>query len=401
MMPKAIPPAVAMLQIDDIRRALRYYRSYKSCIAEFESALRGYFGVKYAFVVSSGRAALTLVLRAMKNLRGQTEVVVPDYTCFSVPSAVAKTGLKIAAADINQTDLGYELEHLSDAISPETLAVIVVHPYGLPCRIEQVKSLCSERGVLVIEDAAQAMGARVGDRKVGTFGDVAILSFGRGKSMTTISGGAILTNSDVLADALSIVINKIVEPIRGSYKFWAMAFAYWCFTKPGIFPIVKRLPFLEIGITKFSTSYPISTMTQAQAALGLACITTLDGHNNVRMEHSAYFAEKLGKIEEIRLIRDQPEAQGIYLRQPLLFESTEKACRTLYELETQGLGAGRAYPGCISDIPEAAESIIKGTNPVSKSHDVIHRMFTLPTHYLVTVEDRDRIIKTILRCSKA
>ena len=154
------------------------------------------------FFVSSGKAALTLILNALKTLNQRQEALIPAYTCFSVPSAIVKAGLKVSLCDIDSQTFDFDYKLLEKAINKNTLCVIPNHLFGIPADMDKINSICKDKDIFVIEDAAQAMGGSYKGSKLGTIGDVGFFSLGRGKNITCGSGGIIVTNSDTIAHAI-------------------------------------------------------------------------------------------------------------------------------------------------------------------------------------------------------
>jgi dTDP-4-amino-4,6-dideoxygalactose transaminase len=121
--------------------------------------------------------------------------VIPAYTCFSVPAAVLKAGLRPVLCDINPSTFDFDHALLERTLNGNTLCVVAHHLFGIPSNIERVRALSRARGIFVVEDAAQAMGVESHGRSLGTLGDVGLFSLGRGKAITCGSGGIIVTNS--------------------------------------------------------------------------------------------------------------------------------------------------------------------------------------------------------------
>ena len=156
------------------------------------------FGVQHAFLTNSGRASLTVILSAISEGNTRNEVIIPAYTCFSVPSAIRRAGLKVRLVDLQKSNFDYDFAHLERAISNKTLAILLVYPFGLGCDVRQVQQLAKKNGVYLIEDVAQSMGLRVGGLFAGTIGDVGFYSLSKGKPITAIRGGIIVTNREDL-----------------------------------------------------------------------------------------------------------------------------------------------------------------------------------------------------------
>src|SRR5712691_9904359 len=209
---RTLPPAAAEVTAGALLRAAAGIVAGERYRHRVESELKYYFGVRYVFLTSSGQAALTLILGALKGLTGRRQVVIPAYTCFSVPAAVIRAGLDVRICDIDPTTFDFDYGCLETTITPQTLCVVPTHLFGLPSDVPRVARMCEKHGVFVVEDAAQAMGGRYHDRLLGTIGDVGFFSLGRGKTITCGSGGIIVTNSDRIAEAIARHYANLEDP---------------------------------------------------------------------------------------------------------------------------------------------------------------------------------------------
>ena len=171
-------------------------------VAQFESAFAAYCRVKEAIAVDSGTAALHLVLLTAGIGPGD-EVVVPTNTFIATAAAVHLTGARPVFVDADEATWQMDLHALADAISPHCRAVIAVHLYGQPLRMRELEQICHDKGVILIEDAAQAHGAYFDRRRIGGFGAAACFSFYPGKNLGAFGdAGAITTNDSDLATRL-------------------------------------------------------------------------------------------------------------------------------------------------------------------------------------------------------
>ncbi len=391
-----LPPAKAILGLDDLGKAIANLHGKECPTCRFKAVLREFFGVRHVELLSSGRAALTVVLKALAAIYGKSEIIIPDYTCFTVPSAVVKAGLRVAAVDVKAETLELDPDALSGAMTKETLAVVAVHPFGIPAEMEQIERISLDLGVPLIEDAAQAMGAKTGARRAGTFGTAAIISFGRGKPMTTINGGAILTDSDELAAAISEITSKEVEPEGFSTGYILQAIAYSILTRPTGFALAKHIPFFEVGVTRFDASYKIAGMSQVQATLGLASLPKLEKHNDIRRRNADHWAEILAGVNGLHLIMQKPGTDAVFLRQPVVFNSADVAKKIYNQLSRLKLGVAMTYPSCISDIPQLKDHPAGMNKAQSLSRELCGRVLTLPTHCMVTGRVIEKVAKVII-----
>jgi dTDP-4-amino-4,6-dideoxygalactose transaminase len=162
----------------------------------FASAVRDYLGMRFVLPVNRGRTGIEIGLRAMGIGRGD-DVVLPSFLCRSVLDAVLCTGARPVFADIGD-DLNVTAKSVEAALTPRTRCVIVAHLFGAPAAIDEIEALLASRGVALMDDAAQALGARRGDRLVGSFGACGIVSCGPGKPLAGAAGGLLVTNDEQL-----------------------------------------------------------------------------------------------------------------------------------------------------------------------------------------------------------
>jgi len=167
-------------------------------VREFEQAVAGYMGVRHALGVTSGSAALKVALTALDVGPGD-EVIVPAFTFIATYESVLEVGAIPVMADIDDS-LNLDPRKISARVTPLTKAVIPVHMCGAPARIEEIVDTAKKHDLIVLEDNAQSFGGSVNGKKLGTFGDMSILSFDYYKTMTTGEGGMVITDSKELYD---------------------------------------------------------------------------------------------------------------------------------------------------------------------------------------------------------
>jgi len=186
--------------LDEIKLVLKSGRLTDGPYAqEFERKFAEYNRIKYAVSVNSGTAALDVALRYFK-LAGR-EVIVPTNTFVSTPHSVLFAGGKPVFADMKADTLCIDPDDVRKKLSPNTAGIIVVHIAGLVCpQINEIKELCNENGLFLLEDAAHAHGAMIDGKMAGTLGDAGCFSFYPTKVMTTCEGGMIITNNSQLAE---------------------------------------------------------------------------------------------------------------------------------------------------------------------------------------------------------
>lgn len=173
--------------------------------AAFEAEFAEYLGIKHAFAVSSGTAALHLALLAT-DIRPGDEVIVPSLTFVATVNAVKVVGAVPVFADVTDiSDWNISAEKIERKITPRTKAVIAVHYGGFPCRMDLICHIARERGLIVVEDAAHAPGGVFREKKLGTWGNAGCFSFFANKNMTTGEGGMVVTDDDSTAERLKLL----------------------------------------------------------------------------------------------------------------------------------------------------------------------------------------------------
>ena len=176
-------------------------------VREFERAISRYVGASDAIAVNSGTSGLHLCIRALGITEGD-EVLVPSFTFIAVANAVRYEKATPVFVDIDPQTLNLDPSLLEAAITPRTRAIIVVHTFGCPADLSSILQIASRRGLFVIEDACEALGAEYQGRKVGVFGDVGVFGFYPNKQITTGEGGAVVTRHPELAVKLRALRNQ-------------------------------------------------------------------------------------------------------------------------------------------------------------------------------------------------
>ncbi|MGQ0376502.1 MAG: DegT/DnrJ/EryC1/StrS family aminotransferase [Nitrososphaerota archaeon] len=175
-------------------------------LRQFESAFAKFTGTKYAVGVSNGTAALQLSLKAL-NIGRNDEVIIPDMTFVATASAVLLAGATPVLADVNYDDLNISLNSIKNSITSKTKAILPVHFAGRICNITEIQKIANKHGLFIIEDCAHAIGTKMKNKHVGTFGDAGCFSFYPTKNITTIEGGMIITNSKKIAEYVGMARN--------------------------------------------------------------------------------------------------------------------------------------------------------------------------------------------------
>ena len=367
-------------------------------VRRFEGELKGYHGSGHVFLVSSGKACLYLILKALQRIHpDRREVVIPAYTCYSVPSAIRRAGLRVCLCDIDPGTLDFDhicLERIFEERAHGLLAVVPTHLFGVPADVPAVRKLTDGTSVTVIEDAAQALGGSVRGQPLGTLGDVGFFSLGRGKAFTTVEGGVVLTSEGDVAAAITeemALFDGYTAPEL--FGLWVQAVALAFLMDPRLFWVPKALPFLKLGETHFDTGFSLKHMSGFQAGLARGWQKTLDGFASVRRRHTGAWAEALNGTGNLR----QPETPGpaeALLRYPFLVAEPDRRQAVLSESERLGLGVMTAYPDPLDRLPVLKPHTHSPHCPGALQ--VAQQLVTLPVHPYVTGRDRQRILDVLV-----
>lgn len=383
---RTVPPAAAPLRAADLWHGIAGLLRSRRALARLKAELADHLGVRHVFLVSSGTAALTITLKALRASSSRSRVVVPGYTCFSVPGAVVHAGLRPVPCDIDAATFDFDHGRLAQAIDDDTLCVIAHHLFGVPSDIARTAALCRARGVLVIEDAAQAFGLAWKGIPAGTMGDVGIFSFGRGKTITAGGGGAIVTNSDALADLIRRQCDAVPPPsLADVLRQLLMVTAMGVFIRPSFYWMPASMPFLHLGETIFPKSVTLQRMSGLEAGVLRHWRRRLRESAHVRTRTALSFGRRLG-------IAWTPAP---YLRLPIFAPSPAEKRALLARSRRLGLGLSGGYPSSIDLVPEVREWAGGASCPTARR--VAEHLVTVPVHHWLDARDR----RAICECLRA
>ena len=176
-------------------------------VKEFEENFSTYIEANFCQSVGNGTDALEIAIEAL-NLPKNSEIIVPANSFISSSEAVTRNGHKVVFCDVKQDDYTIDIADLKNRISKNTRAIIAVHLYGHPCDMDELLKISKEFDIKIIEDCAQAHGAKYKNIKVGTFGDLGCFSFYPGKNLGAYGdAGAIVTNNEYLFNKCKMIAN--------------------------------------------------------------------------------------------------------------------------------------------------------------------------------------------------
>ncbi|GFM37295.1 hypothetical protein DSM19430T_19790 [Desulfovibrio psychrotolerans] len=394
-----LAPAGMPFTLADMVAALAAVFSGDEALRGFGRDVEAFSGQKHVFFFSSGRAAMSCGLTALQALHPQRdEVLLPAYTSYSVPSAVVHAGLKVRLYDLDPQTMSPQPESLAAAITGKTLCIVVCHFYGLPADMRTVLTLAAERGIPVLDDAAQAMGATAsihdteaakgvanvgsGQRKAGTAGTLGLFSMSRGKTISAVDGGILVTDDERLARALTAMPLRSPSVLR-QMKTAIMALVLCFFLHPRLYWIPAGLPWLRLGESHFAPEFAVAGLTAFQAALGRRMLARLPDINARRRAVAALWRSRL-KGDGAGCIAPLPDTEPVWLRVPVM-EQAEAL---------QEFGIVRGYPQSLDALDELKPHR-RGNGPYPGAALLAEKLMTLPTHCYVTEAAVDEAVQAM------
>jgi perosamine synthetase len=332
-------------------------------VLKFEEEFAKYCGVRYGVSTGSGTAALQIALQSMQ-IDARDEVLTTPFTFFATSNAVIHAGSQPRFADVEDNGFNLDPSKAEAKLTSKTRAIIPVHLYGQPSRMDEFHDLGEDKGISIIEDACQAHGAEYDGKRVGSLGDVACFSFYTSKNMTVCGdGGMIVTNIKEVADAAR------------SFRDCGRASKY---------------TMSRIGFT--------SRLNTVNAAIGRVQLRRLDGWNKTRREVAELYREALKDTPGIEL--PPPESSKEMPVYHLFVVKSRRRDKLATHLENNGVEAAIHYPIPIhlQEPYKAMYGYSEGTYPVSER--LAQQVLSLPLHPMITEEEVETVSQLVRESAK-
>ncbi|MBM7504167.1 DegT/DnrJ/EryC1/StrS family aminotransferase [Agromyces aurantiacus] len=359
-----IPPAKPIIGDEERAAVDRVMRSGMVAqgpeVAAFEEEFSQHFVAgRPTVAVNSGTSGLHLGLLAAGIGPGD-EVIVPSFTFAATGNSVALTGAKPVFADIEPETFSLDPVAVEAAITPRTKAIMPVHLYGHPARMRELAEIAERHGVALFEDAAQAHGASLGGRPVGTFGRFAMFSLYPTKNMTSGEGGMVTTDSPELARGVRLLRNQGME---------------------------KQYENEVIGFN--------ARMTDIHAAIGRVQLTKVDGWTAQRRENAAFLDANLSGVVIPPVAHD-----AVHVYHQYTVRVTEDRDGFVAALRNEhNVGSGVYYPIPNHRLPSLAP-YAPGLD-LPETERAAREVVSLPVHPSLTASDLDRIVTAVAAVAKA
>ncbi len=292
--------------------------------ANLDDALAAWLGVPNTLLECSGTSALMVALRTLHKLAPtRREVIVPAYTCPLVAMAISQCGLQARLCDLSANVLDMDEEMLRSLCSDRTLAIVPTHLGGRVADVRVALHFARMVGAYVIEDAAQALGARVNGETVGLQGDIGLFSMAVGKGLTTYEGGVLIARDAALFKSLCAMHYKTVgfragwELLR-SAELLGYAFAYrpaamdWAYGAP-LRKSLAEDDWIAAAGDDFDAYIPQHTLGRWRQRVGVRALSRLSSHWQQARERAAPRVQRLAQIPGVEVVGDvAPNAEGVW-----------------------------------------------------------------------------------------
>ena len=326
-------------------------------VAEFEERFKKVSGTDHAVAVGSGTSALLLALRALR-LQAGTSVHTTPLTYVSTGSVVAASGLKLSLSDISLASYNLDDDHVEAALAPDASALLPVHLYGLPAPMDGLLDLAKRRRLRVVEDCAQAVGARYKGKPVGSLGDLGCFSFNTMKIVATGEGGMVTTSDDKLARAVRVA--RDIGRKGAGYEFEEVSFNL--------------------------------RMSEVEGALGVEQLKKLDRSVARRRENAAFYTGALEGTTGLVLPMVPPGLEHVWYQYTLrVLGGRRDALRE--HLKAAGVDTGIAYPAALHQL-----GIFDGLHKADlrRCEAACKEILSVPVHPGVGPKERERVAEAVL-----
>lgn len=343
----------------------------------FETRLAAWLGVKHVLTVNSGSSAnlvafsaLTSPLLGERAIRPGDEVIGVAAGFPTTVNPIVQFGAVPVLLDVHLPSYNIDVAQLEAAITPRTKAIMLAHTLGNPFNLEVVTALCQKHKLWLVEDCCDALGSTFQGRKVGTFGDIATLSFYPAHHITMGEGGAVFTNNDVLRRAAE------------SFRDWGRD----CWCAPGRDNtcgkrFCQKLGGLPAGYDhKYTYSHLGYNLkiTDMQAACALAQLDRLEGFIEARRRNFAFLTERLKPCEEFLLLPEAtPGSEPSWFGYPITIkpEANLRRVDLLTHLDEKRIGTRLLFAGNLTRQPYMQGRNLRTPAPLTNTDVVMNDTF--------------------------
>lgn len=365
MFPYALPPAESRLPLSSVLRGFAPGQS------DFAASLASFLGAESCILAGSARALLSLLFRELSSASEPTrdQILIPGYTCYSLPAAAVKAGLKVSLYDLDPHTFQPDLEDVRNKISGRTLAVVGQHLLSVPVDMDSLARLAAEHGAVCIDDSAQLLPGRHSSA------DYTVYSFGRGKPLPLGRGGALVCNG-FEPDSLLRAVQALPQGTRSCL----MPLAVQVLSRPWLYWSLEKLP-LGLGRTIYDPGFKVRAMPRAYQRMGVFALDSLDMINSHRSFISQTYARRL----DLDFDSGPGDQAWPHVRYPVLVDNQDGVDDVAH------LGLRRMYPQALCDLEALKPELVDPNVQNPGARHIARTLVTLPTHLGVDENQAQKI----------
>lgn len=389
-----IPSAGTPIEVIKLIKGIKGFLSEKESIKSFENALKTIVDVKFAFAINSGTSAIFIALESLKRIRpDRKKVVIPAYTAPIIKLPIERAGLEIVLCEVSRDTFNMDLTKLPELLSDDVLCVMPVHLFGIPTDIEPIKAMAKDKDIFILEDAAQSFGSKIDGKQTGSFGDIGILSFHRGKNLSTYSGGAILTNSESIANICERMVNAL--PCQGAISRFSNLIKLTIISqlvKPLVYDILNPLaaPFKSRDVHE---AFDAFKYTGFQAKVGTQIFEHLEEYSRIRYNNGMRLLNGLKGVKGVTVPKIRDGMFPAFNQFPMVLDDADKMEKLFNALLSNGIEATRLYLKPMHKIFHL--NYAKEPDPFPTASWLAQGLLLIPTHPYAASNDMDTAIETI------
>jgi dTDP-4-amino-4,6-dideoxygalactose transaminase len=357
--------------------------------AEVRRFLADTLGVSGVGFYASGREAARVALEALAARTGRTEVILPAYTCWSLASAVVAARLRVRLVDVDARGW-IDPEALAALPLERAVCVVVSNLFGVPEPVAPWARTAEQAGCAIVDDAAQSFGADGPEGPIGARGALGILSFGRGKPLQALGGGAA-----VWCDPRLELPGAPSRPLRIGHAV-LRGLAWNLSLSSRVFPVLARIPFLRVGETRFDPGFRRGGIGDEDLVRCTGALRRFREDCRRRLEIAERFAGDLRDRTGLRPLLALPGWRGAHSRLGVLAADRATRDAVLRALEELGAGASGLYAASLDACAELRPHLAAAA-PCRGAHALAERILTLPTHGRLSGDHWQRVLLALER----
>lgn len=364
---------------------------------EMKISAREIFGTDNNYFLSSGRACFLMLLRALQKHSGagRDKVIIPAYTCPSVPFTIQKAGLRVTLCEINDKSFSLDEDHLARLIDDRVLAIVPTHLFGIPTPVAGMKQRVRNERIFIVEDCSHAIGAWLGSQRVGSMGDAAFSSLGRGKLLTTGEGGMLQVSSDDLVLIMEETLPPLEEtPGTSNLSLKMRLYLLHFVVAKNNWGLITKSP-LDPEKKERSYDFRASGLSKLQISLLKLNLENMDDFNQERVKRAEVLTENLSGVNEIRIPTIPSEDKPVFMMYPLIFRQKDRMQRAYEKLRSRGYGCSRMYKSSLNVI--LGDRFTNREDCFPQTEEIAQGLLTLPCHPYVDLGELKKIIETVIQ----